>query len=118
MTLCRLRKFRHSASARLNFNKPGDREQMWRLIQDSDVWIDSYCEGALSKFGFTDRSMLEVNPSLIISHVRLYGTTGDWTLKPKFDMQGSASSGLMAHCGGGINSSQWPPGMVINDYTT
>jgi crotonobetainyl-CoA:carnitine CoA-transferase CaiB-like acyl-CoA transferase len=59
---------------------------MWRLIADADIWIDSYCEGALSKFGFTDDKMLEVNPSLIISHVRLYGTTGTWASKPGFDM--------------------------------
>lgn len=107
-----------SASSRLNFNKQSDCQQMWRLIRDADVWIDSYREGALSKFGFTDDSMLEANPGLIISHVRLYGTTGDWASRPGFDMQGSASSGLMAHCGGGIATPKWPPGMVINDYTT
>lgn len=106
------------ASTRLNFNKDGDRQHMWRLIQDADVWIDSYRDGAMSKFGFTDDKMLEANPSLIISHVRLYGTTGPWASKPGFDMQASASSGLMAVCGGDVARPNWPPGTVINDYTT
>ena len=33
-------------------------------------------------------------------------------------MQGSASSGMMALRGGGVDAPSWPPGMVINDYTT
>lgn len=91
---------------------------MWKLISEADVWIDSYREGALSKFGFTDSKTHEINPSLIISHVRLYGTSGPWANKPGFDMQGSASSGMMALCGGGLETPAWPPGQVINDYTT
>lgn len=91
---------------------------MWKLIEEADVWIDSYREGALSKFGFTDSKMHEVNPSLIISHVRVYGTTGPWAGKAGFDMQGSASSGMMALCGGSLATPAWPPGQVINDYTT
>nr|POF26036.1 acetyl-coa:oxalate coa-transferase [Quercus suber] len=107
-----------SASARLNFNRESDRSHMWQLIKEADVWIDSYREEALKKFGFTDETLHNANPSLIISHVRVYGATGPWAVKPGFDMQGSASSGLMAICGGGLSTPAWPPGQVINDYTT
>lgn len=106
------------ASSRMDFNKDSDRTHIWKLIQDADVWIDSYRDGALSKFGFTDENLHECNPSLIISHVRLYGTRGPWASKPGFDMQGSASSGMMALCGGGLDTPAFPPGQVINDYTT
>lgn len=105
-------------SARLDFGKESDRQQMWRLVRKADVWIDSYRDGAMRKFGFSDDALHKINPSLIISHVRLYGTTGPWAEKPGFDMQGSASSGMMALCGGSIHTPAWPPGMVINDYTT
>ena len=107
-----------TASTRLNFHKEADKARMWELIKDADVWVDSYREGGLSKFGFTDEEMLAVNPGLIITHVRCYGIEGPWRNKPGFDMQGSASSGLMVHCGGGLQTPSWPPGMVINDYTT
>jgi crotonobetainyl-CoA:carnitine CoA-transferase CaiB-like acyl-CoA transferase len=106
------------ASTRLNFNKENDRRQMWRLIQDADVWIVSYRDGAMSKFGFTDDKMLEANPCLVISLVQLYCTTGPWALKSRFDMQALASSGLMAVCGGDLATPSWPSGTVINDYTT
>jgi len=106
------------ASSRLNFNREGDIYHMWALVRDADVWIDSYRDGALTKFGFTDEKLHEANPGLIISHVRLYGTSGPWASKPGFDMQGSASSGMMALCGGGLSTPAWPPGQVINDYTT
>lgn len=106
------------ASTRLDLNKDTDCSQAWKLVQEADVWIDSYRDGALSKFGFTDKKLHEANPSLIISHVRLYGTSGPWASKPGFDMQGSASSGMMAVCGGGISTPAFPPGQVINDYTT
>lgn len=106
------------ASSRLDLNKPGDREHMWTLVRDADVWVDSYRGGALSKFGFTDEKLFEANPNLIVSHVRLYGEAGPWKNKPGFDMQGSASSGMMALCGDGLSTPAWPPGQVINDYTT
>lgn len=106
------------ASSRLNLHKDSDKERLWELIKDADVWVDSYREGGLSRFGFDDKGMHAVNDGLIICHVRCYGSSGPWKNKPGFDMQGSASSGLMTHCGGGIKTPQWPPGMVINDYTT
>jgi hypothetical protein len=109
-----------TASTRLNFHKDGDRLRMWELIRESDVWVDSYREGGLSKFGFDDASMHKENGSLIICHVRCYGDAGPWRNKPGFDMQGSSSSGLMYHCADAKkpNLPKWPPGMVINDYTT
>jgi hypothetical protein len=33
-------------------------------------------------------------------------------------MQGSASSRMLAFCGEGVEAPAWPPGMVVNDYTT
>ena len=109
-----------TASTRLNFNKEVDRRRMWQLIKDAHVYIDSYRPGAISKFGFTDNAMVDANPQLIICRLRCYGTTGPWAGKPGFDMQGSSSSGLMAVMGeaSGSRTPQWPPGMVINDYTT
>lgn len=106
------------ASSRLDFNKECDRSHLWGLVKEADVWIDSYQDGALSKFGFVDQMLHKANTSLIISHVRLYGTSGPWSSKPGFDMQGSASSGMMALCGSGIETPSFPPGLVINDYTT
>lgn len=106
------------ASTRLKFNKENDRQQMWRLIQDADVWIDSYRNSAMSKFSFKDDKILEANPCLIISHVHSYGITGPWALKFGFDMQASASSGLMSVCGGDLATPSWPMGTVINDYIT
>ena len=101
------------ASARLNFHKSADIEHMWALIKDADVWIDSYRDGALSKFGFDDARMHDVNPSLIISHVRCFGTGGPWANRAGFDMQGSAASGLMSYCGNGPLKPAWPPGSVL-----
>lgn len=106
------------ASARLNFHKKSDIDQLWNLIKEADVWIDSYREGAISKFGFTDKDMIQANPNLIISHCRCFGTSGPFASRPGFDMQGSAASELMAVCGNGARDPSWPPGMVINDYTT
>ncbi|KAF3407124.1 Acetyl-CoA:oxalate CoA-transferase [Talaromyces pinophilus] len=109
-----------TASTRLNLNRESDRTRLWTLVRDAHVWIDSYREGAISKFGFSDDEIRKANPGMIISHVRCYGTSGPWAWKPGFDMQGSASSGLMHLMGQGVGDGrpQWPPGMVINDYTT
>jgi hypothetical protein len=109
-----------TASTRLNLHKESDRSRLWMLVKDAHVWVDSYREGAISNFGFSDSEIRKVNPGLIIAHVRYYGTSGPWASKPGFDMQGSASSGIMYLMGEGIEDGRprWPPGMVINDYTT
>jgi hypothetical protein len=106
-----------TASSRLNLHKKGDRERLWKLVREAHVWVDSYREGGLAKFGFGDAGLFEQNPGLVVAHVRCYGTTGPKATHPGFDMQGSSSSGLMYHCGD-AGRPRWPPGMVINDYTT
>jgi hypothetical protein len=106
-----------TASTRLNLHQAADRDRLWKLVKDAHVWIDSYREGGLGKFGFDEAGLRTANPGLIVSRVRCYGTSGPFHAKPGFDMQGSASSGLMMHCGEN-GKPAWPPGMVINDYTT
>ncbi|KIW13782.1 hypothetical protein PV08_08973 [Exophiala spinifera] len=109
-----------TASTRLNLKKESDCRRLRTLIKDAHVWVDNFREGGISKFGFSDEEIWEANPSMIIDHVRCYGTSGPWKNKPGFDMQGSASSGMMALMGEGSEDGkpQWPPGMVINDYVT
>lgn len=106
------------ASARLSLHKEADRKRLWSLIAEADVWVDSFRDGAISKFGYSDDELIGKNPNLVISHVRCYGTTGPWSAKPGFDMQASTSSGMMALCGNGALDPKFPPGNVINDYTT
>lgn len=107
-----------TASTRLDLHKATDRKRLQTLVQDAHVWVDSYRPKALSKFGFGDQELQNLNPGLIICRVRCYGTSGPWASKPGFDMQGSASSGMMWLMDRGDGKPQWPPGMVINDYTT
>lgn len=107
-----------TASTRLNLHKDADRQRLRKLVQDAHVWVDSHRPGAISNFGFGDENLQNLNPGLIICRVRCYGTTGPWASKPGFDMQGSASSGMMYVMDKGDGRPQWPPGMVINDYTT
>ncbi|KAH8820265.1 CoA-transferase family III domain-containing protein [Xylogone sp. PMI_703] len=109
-----------TSSTRLNLHKESDRHRLWTLIREAHVWIDSFRGGAITKFGFTDEGIWRANPEIIIDHVRCYGTSGPWSDKPGFNMQASASSGLMYFMGENIGDGkpQWPPGMVINDYVT
>lgn len=107
-----------TASTRLNLHKDADRERLKNLVQDAHVWVDSYRPASISKFGFGDQDLQGLNPGLIICRVRCYGTKGPWASKPGFDMQGSALSGMMYVMDKGDGRPRWPPGMVINDYTT
>jgi hypothetical protein len=109
-----------TASTRLNLNIVSDRQRLQTLVKQAHVWIDSFRPGAIAKFGFDDAHLFSLNPGMIVSRTRVYGSAGPWAAAPGFDMQGSASSGMMALCGEGFGDGrpQWPPGMVINDYTT
>ncbi|KAF2762065.1 CoA-transferase family III [Pseudovirgaria hyperparasitica] len=109
-----------TASSRLNLHRGSDVSRLRDLVGQAHVWIDSYRANAISKFGFGEEDLRRINPGLIVCRTRCYGTTGPWASKPGFDMQGSASSGMMAVMGEGEEDAKprWPPGMVINDYTT
>ncbi|GIZ46184.1 hypothetical protein CKM354_000932200 [Cercospora kikuchii] len=108
------------STARLNLHKEAHRARLQALVKDAHVWIDSYRPDATAKFGFSNSDLHHINASLIICRVTCYGTSGSWKAKPGFDMQGSSSSRMMALIGQGVGDGrpQWPPGMVINDYTT
>ncbi|CAK1361730.1 hypothetical protein CB0940_02933 [Cercospora beticola] len=108
------------STTRLSLHKEADRARLRTLVKDAHVWIDSYRPDAIAKFGFSNSDLHHINHSLIICRVTCYGTSGPWNSKPGFDMQGSSSSGMMTLMGQGVGDGQpqWPPGMVINDYTT
>lgn len=107
-----------TASARLNLNKASDRARLADLVRQAHVWVDSHRPGAISALGFGEEELRALNRGLIICRVSCYGTAGPWAGKPGFDMQGSASSGMMFAVAGNDGRPRWPPGMVINDYTT
>ncbi|RUS19345.1 CoA-transferase family III domain-containing protein [Endogone sp. FLAS-F59071] len=111
-------------SAFLNFSKPKDMETMWKLVEETDVFVEATPSqqnkrlGSLSKFGLNNEAIVARNPNIVIANIKCYGTTGPLASDPGFDMQGSAVTGLMAMSGKGPLEPAWPRAGMMNDYFT
>ena len=71
------------------------------LVKTSDILIDSYKGGQMSKWGLSDEKLHEINPKLIIVHISGYGQTGiqEYVEKACYDPISQAFSGFMIQNG-------------------
>ncbi|MGI6216467.1 MAG: CaiB/BaiF CoA transferase family protein [Coriobacteriales bacterium] len=104
----------------LDYRAPEAKEIMAKLIERSDIWLESSIPGTFpDKFGITDEWILSVNPKIVVVHVSGYGQTGDpeYVHRGSYDMIGQAFSGFCDQNG----FPDGPPmrtGPAINDYLT
>ena len=104
-------------STYLNLNNPKDNDTAKRLVQDSDIFVDSYRGRKITHFGFSPEELAKIRPGIIVVSVRCYGYDGPWAERGGFDMLGSAASGL-AMLEGKNGMPALPPLGLINDYVT
>lgn len=66
------------------------------LIRRADVLVENYRTGVLAQIGFDETRLSELNPTLIISSINGYGSTGPQAERPSFDFVAQAMSGFMS----------------------
>jgi len=99
----------------LNIPTPEGKEIFLKLIQWSDIWMESSKGGTYSSWGLTDEYLWEHNPKLIIVHISGFGQTGlpEYVERASYDAIGQAFGGYMF-----INGMPEPnPPMRTNVYT-
>lgn len=111
---------RNKLSVGLDVRKPEGRAIFLRLIEQSDIWIESSRPGTYEKFGLSDEEVWRANPRLTIVHVSGHGRTGrpDRVGAPSYDLTAQAYSGFLSLQG---NPDPDPPmrsGTALNDTVT
>jgi benzylsuccinate CoA-transferase BbsF subunit len=96
-------------SIALNLTQPEAVELAKRLISLSDVVLDSYTSGVMSRFGLDYQNLKKVKPNLIMISSCMYGQTGAYRSMPGYGVPLTAISGLTEICG-------WPDRKPTGPY--
>jgi alpha-methylacyl-CoA racemase len=90
------------------------REQFVRLIEQTDVLMESYRPGVMAKLGFDHAAFREINPRLVHCALSGYGQNGPMGLAAGHDINYAAAAGQL-----GLTGSEARPHMaypMVADY--
>jgi crotonobetainyl-CoA:carnitine CoA-transferase CaiB-like acyl-CoA transferase len=106
-----------SRSAYVDLETPTGKDRAARLLAETDVVVNNHRLGALEHRGLDPRELADRHPSLVYVSVNCYGASGPWAGRGGFDMNASATSGLLT-IEGSEAEPRFPATFLINDYLT
>ncbi len=108
---------RNKESITLDFKKSAGRAVLDRLIANSDVVVENFRPGTLSKLGLDYAALAPKHPRLIYCSISGFGHSGPRQYEPGYDAVIQAEGGLMSVTG----AADGPPyrlGVAIGDIVT
>ena len=90
---------RNKESIALDLKDPGDLDVLHRLIARSDVLIENFRTGVMDRLGLDAKSLLDLNPRLIILSITGFGHDGPEAGRPGYDQIVQGEAGLMSLTG-------------------
>lgn len=93
---------RGKRNASLDLRREGAR--FAELVAGADALLRSYRDGALAGLGFSDETLAELRPGIVIGHLSAYGVAGPWGGKRGFDSLTQTSTGFNADEADAANS--------------
>ncbi len=82
-----------------DFKSEKGRELLTALLSKADVIVQNLSPGALDRSGFSLEQLHKINPRLIVCNISGYGSTGEASRKPAYDLLVQAESGLVSVSG-------------------
>ena len=90
---------RGKESLALDLREKSAREQVTKLLETADVFIQNFAPGAAERMGFGSTTLREQHPRLITCDISGYGTSGPLHELKAYDLLVQAESGLVAVSG-------------------
>jgi len=90
---------RNKESVTLDFKQPEGRAVLDRLIEKSDVLVENFRPGTLTKLGLDYQSLAARHPRLVYCSISGFGHTGPRSKEPGYDAIMQAEGGLMSITG-------------------
>ena len=111
---------RNMYSATLDFSTAEGRDIFLKLVERSDIWMESSKARTYDKWGLDDAVVLAANPGIVICHISGYGQDGDpeYVGRASYDFTAQAFGGMMNLMG---NPEPDPPTRAVPwtaDYIT
>ncbi|CAG8549458.1 4027_t:CDS:2 [Funneliformis mosseae] len=86
---------RNKKSITVNFKTQLGAQIIKDLVKKSDILVENYVPGKLSKLGLGYDELSKINPKLIYASVTGYGQTGPYAHRHGYDVMVEAEAGLM-----------------------
>jgi len=102
--------------ALLTLTEDDDAATLRELITQSDVFVESYRPGAISKLGFSAEAVAEMRPGSIYVSVNCYGWAGPWLQRPGWEQLAQVVTGMTVAQGTPDRPVLQP--VYPNDYVT
>lgn len=90
---------RNKRSIAVDLKTAAGREVVMRLLDDSDVLLESYRKGAMERLGLGREALRARYPRLIYASISGFGRTGPLSPLPGYDVMTQAFSGIMGVTG-------------------
>lgn len=82
--------------AYLDARKPQNRQKVYDLVKDADVFVENLRPGVVDKEGFSAQAFAEKNPGIIYCSVKLMAHEGPWSHWAGFDVNAAGIIGWYA----------------------
>ncbi|MDB5921934.1 MAG: hypothetical protein JWN13_870 [Betaproteobacteria bacterium] len=107
---------RHKRGIVIDLKKPEGKELFFRLVEKSDVVLENYRVGALTRLGLDYEAARKRNPGIIYCSVSGFGQDGPYRERAALDLILQAESGMISVTGE-LGSSGTKAGVSIADMT-
>lgn len=84
---------RGKKSLALDLKSEGAQEILYKLVKESDVFIQNFRPGAIERMGFSEEKLRAINPKLIFVSISGFGEKGPYAQKRVYDPVIQALSG-------------------------
>ncbi len=106
---------RNKKSLTLDLRKPEGQNILREMVKKSDVLIENFRPGTLSRWGLDYDELSAINPRIVMCSVSGFGQTGPYSERAGYDRIGLAFGGLM-HITGYPDRPPIRPGTATADY--
>ena len=90
---------RNKRSLTLNFKEEKAREIFLKLVEQSDVVVENFTPGVMSRFGLAYDVVKRANPGIVYCSISGFGQDGPYQSRPAYDQIMQGISGLMSITG-------------------
>ena len=90
---------RGKKSVCLDLKHASGKEVLRDLIKISDVFVENFAPGVISRLGFSWEEVRKLNPEIVMCSISAFGQEGELSALPGFDYIAQAYSGIMGMIG-------------------
>lgn len=105
---------RGKKSVVLDLKTQPDKDRLWRLIEDADVFVEGFRPGVMDRLGFNYAAVSIRNPGIVYCSISAFGQQGSMAHHPAHDLAVQAMAGFLS-VNDGPDGHPVVPGVAASD---